>query len=156
MGDTATLTKLHQELKAARICRLGEKALHDVLPLAGSTASVSLMKDILLSGEIDGVEKDMWKSALAFIPNPNKEMIAHVTPLLAIPDRKIYLSTSTMVRNFCVHRADCTNVKEVQDFIKVLEAQIGNAGVTLTGRTTLIKCVKNEKNSMDIKLAALE
>merc|ERR1711915_619491 len=32
----------------------------------------------------------------------------------------------------------------------------GNAGVTLTGRTTLIKCVKNEKNPMDIKLAALE
>jgi len=172
--DAVTLTKIHQEMKAAKTCRLGEKTLHDVLPLAGTTAAVSLMKDILLAGEITGVEKDMWKSALAFIPNPNKEMIAHVTPLLATPDHKIYLSTSTMIRNFCAERTDCDSIKEVQDFIKVLEARIGNdcsgsedevlmslkaignAGVTLTGKTTLIKCIKNEKTSMDLKLASLE
>merc|ERR1712042_210811 len=45
--DATTLTKIHQEMKAAKTCRLGEKTPHDVLPLAGTTAAVSLMKDIL-------------------------------------------------------------------------------------------------------------
>jgi len=172
--DATTLTKVYQELTAAKTCRIGLKTFHDVMPLAGTTAAVSLMKDILLAGHVEGVEKDMWKSALAFIQNPNKEMIAHVTPLLATPDRRIYLSTSTMVHNFCAKRSDCASVKEVQDFIKVLEARIGNdcsgpedevlmslkaignAGVTLTGKTTLIKCINNDKTSMDLKLASLE
>merc|ERR1712042_241883 len=123
---------------------------------------------------IDGVEADMWKSALAFIPNPNEEMIAHVTPLLATPDSKVYLSTSTMVRHFCQKRTDCAAVKEVQDFIKVLEARIGtdcsgnedvvlmslkaigNAGVSMAGRPALIQCIKNEKVGMDLRIAALE
>jgi len=171
--DATTLTKLHQEL-APTICKLGKKTFHDVLPLAGTSAAVSVMKDILLAGEIQGVEADMWKSALAFIPNPNEEMIAHITPLLAKADRKVYLSTSTMVRNFCLNRKDCAAVKEVQDFIKVLEAHIGtdgsgpedvvlmsikalgNAGVALNGKMALIKCIKNEKISMDLRIAALE
>jgi len=171
--DSATLTKLHQELAPAT-CKFGKKTFHDVLPLAGTPAAVSVMKDILLAGAIDGVEADMWKSALAFIPNPNEEIIAHVTPLLAKPDRKVYLSTSTLVRNFCANRKDCEQVKEVQDFIKVLEAHIGtdgsgdedvvlmsikaigNAGVAMTGKMALVKCAKNEKISMDLRIAALE
>jgi hypothetical protein len=171
--DSTTLTKLHQEI-AHQTCTLGKKTFHDVLPLAGTTAAVSVMKDILLAGEIDGVEANMWKSALAFIPNPNAEMIAHVTPLLAKPDHKIYLSTAAMVRNFCAQRKDCAKVKEVQDFINVLEARIGtdcsgkedvvlmslkaigNAGITMTGKTALITCIKNEKISMDLRIASLE
>merc|ERR1712142_236592 len=165
--------KLHQSL-APTACPLGKKTFHDVLPLAGTAAAVSVMKDVLLAKKIDGVEADMWKSALAFIPDPNEEMIAHVTPLLATPDSKVYLSTSTMVHNFCKKRADCATVKEVQDFIKVLEARIGtdcsgiedvvlmslkaigNAGVSMAGRPALIQCIKNEKVGMDLRIAALE
>jgi len=172
--DLTTLTKIHQEIKATKVCKLGVKTFHDVLPLAGTTPAVSVMKDILLAGEITGTEEEMWKTALAFIPNPTEEMIAHVTPLLAKPDRKIYLSLSTMVRNFCLKRADCAAVKEVQDFVKVLESHIGtdctgaedvvlmslkaigNAGVILTGKPALIKCIKNEKISMDLRIASLE
>merc|ERR1712142_1046325 len=165
--------KLHQSL-APTACPLGKKTFHDVLPLAGTAAAVSVMKDVLLAKQIDGVEADMWKSALAFIPNPNEEMIAHFTPLLATPDSKVYLSTSTMVRHFCQKRTDCAAVKEVQDFIKVLEARIGtdcsgnedvvlmslkaigNAGVSMAGRPALIQCIKNEKVGMDLRIAALE
>jgi len=172
--DLTTLTKIHQEVRAAKICKLGVKTFHDVLPLAGTTPAVSVMKDILLAGEIAGTEEEMWKTALAFIPNPTEEMIAHVTPLLAKPDRKVYLSLSTMVRNFCLKREDCAAVKEVQDFIKVLESHIGtdctgaedvvlmslkaigNAGVILTGKPALVKCIKNEKISMDLRIASLE
>jgi hypothetical protein len=171
--DAPTLLKIHQEIRAAKVCRLGEKTFHDVLPLAGTTAAVSLMKDILLSNEISGVEKEMWKSALAFIPHPTKEMIAHVTPLLAIPDRKIYLSTSTLVRNFCANTPDCHTVKEVADFVKVLEAHvgtdcggdtdvvlmslkaIGNVGKMLTV-APLVTCAKNDKIPMDLRIASLE
>merc|ERR1719193_1793080 len=79
-----------------------------------------------------------------------------------------------MVRNFCLKGADCATVKEVQDFVKVLESHIGtdctgaedvvlmslkaigNAGVILTGKPALIKCIKNEKISMDLRIASLE
>jgi len=173
--DKTTLAQIHRAIRATGLCRLAEKTFHDVLPLAGTTPAVSLMKDILLSGEINGIEKDMWKAAIAFIPHPNAKMIAEITPLLAKPDRKIYLSASTLVRNFCTNNKDCGTVKEVQDFVKVLESRIGNncggndvdvvlmslkavgnAGVVLAGRDALIKCAKNDKIPLEIRLAALE
>jgi hypothetical protein len=173
--DAITLSKIRHELRDGNVCQLGRKTFHDVLPLVGTTAAVSVMKDILLAEEIESSEKEMWESAFAFIPHPTAAMIGHITQLLGEPNKKLYLSASSLVRSFCVRNAGCETVREVQDFMEILETNIGkdcallekdvvlmslkaigNAGVMISKPNTLITCVKNEKVSMDLRLASLE
>lgn len=43
--------------------------------MAGSSATVDMMKELLVNGDITGMEADLWIASLAFIPQPTAEMI---------------------------------------------------------------------------------
>ena len=51
----------------------------DALPMAGSSGAVDQMTEMMLAGDVTGMEVDMWLASLAFIPQPTADMIQSVT-----------------------------------------------------------------------------
>lgn len=163
------LNKVHAEIRGK--CQLGKKTFYDALPVAGTPATVALMREILLSGAAPSKEMEMWKSAIAFMANPNAEVIAELTPLLAQPDRQVYLSASSLVHRFCSEKEDCVTIAAVRDFVMALEAKLGetdketitmtlkalgNTRMAVASRNILVQIILNEKIPYENRLAALE
>jgi len=47
----------------------------DALPLIGTTASVSVMRNLIASQQATSKEIDIWLTSLAFIKNPTRDMM---------------------------------------------------------------------------------
>ena len=43
--------------------------------MVGTSASISLIRDLVLSGDVTGMEADQWLTSLAFVAKPNADMI---------------------------------------------------------------------------------
>lgn len=54
----------------------------DAIPMSGTIDSLRLMVQLLTSGQVTGIEADMWMTSLAFIQNPSKEMLAEVKVII--------------------------------------------------------------------------
>lgn len=54
------------------------KFFFDAIPMSGTVDSLRLMVQLLTSGQISGIEADMWMTTLSFIQKPTLEMIAEV------------------------------------------------------------------------------
>lgn len=50
--------------------------------MTGTTESVKYMSQLIVSGEVDGLEADMWLTTLSFIQQPTREMLSEVKVLL--------------------------------------------------------------------------
>ena len=61
------------------VCVCGRKFFMDALPMAGSSGTVDQMMEMMLAGDVTGMEVDMWLASLAFIPEPTADMIQSVT-----------------------------------------------------------------------------
>ena len=51
----------------------------DALPMASSSGAVDQMTEMMLAGDVTGMEVDIWLASLAFIPQPTADMIQSVT-----------------------------------------------------------------------------
>ena len=51
------------------------KFFYDAIPLIGTESSVSLIRDVINSNDVDEATVDMWLTSLAMIPEPNEQMI---------------------------------------------------------------------------------
>lgn len=47
----------------------------DALPSCGTEACVGLMKDLIVSGEMEADEIEAWLWSLAFVPQPTDAMV---------------------------------------------------------------------------------
>ncbi len=52
--------------------------VHDALPTLGTTSAVSVIKNLVLSGEAGETEADIWFTSISFIASPTREMLAEV------------------------------------------------------------------------------
>ena len=52
--------------------------VHDALPTLGTTSAVRVMKNLVLSGEADEMEADIWFTSMSFISDPNREILSEV------------------------------------------------------------------------------
>ena len=52
--------------------------MHDALPTLGTTGAVRVMKNLVLSGETDEMEADIWFTSMSFISDPAREMLSEV------------------------------------------------------------------------------
>lgn len=50
----------------------------DALPMAGTTSSIEVIKNLLITGDVTGMEVDLWLTLLALIPSPSSEMLTIV------------------------------------------------------------------------------
>ncbi len=50
---------------------------HDAIPMVGNSASVGLIKDMVVKGRLSGAEAETWVASLAFVQTPTEDMISH-------------------------------------------------------------------------------
>ncbi|CAH1773813.1 unnamed protein product [Owenia fusiformis] len=160
-------------------CQQARKYFFDALPMAGSSASIKLMKTLLITGEVTGLEADAWLTVMAFVQNPTQEMIDELQDIVSSPktSKKAMLSVSTMIYNFCKNNGNCKSNGAVREVIRVFEENLngdcrfnnaeerekvilslralGNAGQSVNAISLLNRCAMG-RNSMDIRVAAID
>ncbi|XP_075141542.1 uncharacterized protein LOC142217247 [Leptodactylus fuscus] len=109
-------------------CRDNWQPLLDALPSCGTEACVGLMKEILLSKELEDEKMESYLWSLALIPEPTSGMIGSLTPLLQDPGAglSVYLAITSMVHHFCLANKGCHEVLEVQNVMNILLEHLGN------------------------------
>ncbi|KAM4632572.1 uncharacterized protein O3C94_019109 [Discoglossus pictus] len=162
-------------------CRDNWQPLLDALPSCGTEACVGLMKDILISKELDDDKVEVFLGSLAFIPEPTAGMVASLTPLLQEPGASpsAYLAVTALIHHLCLGTRGCHDIPEVQAVMSILEEQlrdncktlepedtykvqlvlraIGNAGLAATSLTqTLASCAFLTSNPDATRVAAVE
>ncbi|XP_068100795.1 uncharacterized protein [Hyperolius riggenbachi] len=167
--------------KSSFKCRDNWQPLLDALPSCGTEACVGLMKDILLSKELEDEKTESFLMSLAFIPEPTPGMISSITPLLQDPgsSQSVYLAITALVHHFCLTTKSCQEVPEVQVVMGMLRAYlgenctvqdpeelqqmlivlkaIGNAGLAAGPLIpTLSSCALLKSNADSIRLAVIE
>ncbi|XP_053550240.1 uncharacterized protein LOC128641740 [Bombina bombina] len=168
-------------LRSSFKCRDNWQPLLDALPSCGTEACVGLMKDILISKELDEDKVDAFLWSLAFIPAPTTGMIASLTTLLQEPtvSQSAYLSTTALIHHFCLGVTNCHEIPEVQAVMRILQEQlgdnctapepedvhkvlillkaIGNAGLAASPLIqTLTSCAFHKSNPAAIRIATVE
>ncbi|NWX25382.1 VIT protein, partial [Notiomystis cincta] len=162
-------------------CRDNWQPLIDALPSCATEACVVLMKDLIISGEVeeDKIEYFFW--SFTFIPNPTSGMIESLAPLLKSPraSQSCFLGVTALVHRFCSAHSSCDGVPAVQSVMRtlgkflggncavqdsehlskmqlVLKA-IGNAGLAAASLTpALSSCASLKSHPLEIRLAAVQ
>ncbi|XP_041357844.1 uncharacterized protein LOC121374798 [Gigantopelta aegis] len=180
--DSTVIRQTLMRVKKEQVCRgnivRGRKFLLDAIPMAGTSSSVQVLKELLLSKDVTGVEADMWLTSLAFIQNPTRAMLEEVKPLVESPELKLkaMLPVSTLVNNYC-ERNHCGEEYAVDNIISSLERNIGyrcmvrdanlevvlmtlraigNAGHLRRISSILSNCITESTNPMEVRIAAVE
>ncbi|XP_068239150.1 uncharacterized protein [Palaemon carinicauda] len=157
---------------------LTHKFMLDALPLVGTAPSMAVVRDLILKGELNEIEKDIWFTSLAFNKHPTTEMLNAIAPLLETqPSQKALLGTSALINNFCKLHKTCEAEPRVQHIVQLIEKQLGagcrftneeekenilvalkalgNAGHWVNAKSILDTCYL-EENDMEIRIAALD
>uniref|UniRef100_A0A182J4N7 Vitellogenin domain-containing protein n=1 Tax=Anopheles atroparvus TaxID=41427 RepID=A0A182J4N7_ANOAO len=111
------------------ICENGRNHILESLPYIGSPASVSLMKDHIVSGKVSPALAKEWMRSFAFLTRPNEEVLEAMMELIehasTIGDQLYFLPATTVVHTFCnVHPEDCAEVESVQQIVHFLESKL--------------------------------
>eukprot|EP00916_Digyalum_oweni_P025904 GHVL01042641.1.p1 GENE.GHVL01042641.1~~GHVL01042641.1.p1 ORF type:complete len:511 (+),score=24.16 GHVL01042641.1:148-1680(+) len=129
--DYSDLQNIDRQLQKNRICTDGKKTrkfFQDALPMAATGASLRMMNDLLTTGEVKDAQATFWLTSLAFLPNPTKEMVSAVHPLLtsAKTQQDAMLAVSSLVNNYCQTSPACGDDQEVQNVMDALTGILGD------------------------------
>ncbi|GFR65207.1 apolipophorin [Elysia marginata] len=154
-----------------------KKFFYDALPMVGTSASVQVMVELLLSKEVQGMQAQLWLKSLHFLPEPTEEMVVHAKRLVLSDDHRMtsLLPVTTLVSHYCKSDPDCSsndNVKLVteairdvlanecqsddQDLVLLALRSVGNLGFADNIVRSLEKCAKNDKLPMHLRVSALQ
>ena len=132
------------------------------------------MRQLIQSGDVDGVEAEFWLTSLAFFPHPTIDMLREAYAMLNLNDdtlaRKAYLGCSSMVNNYCALYDDCREEQIVQDIVKTFEdnlnyncmspnhdviirslKSLANTGVADRAIDTIKRCITNNDKGLPIE-----
>ncbi|XP_070194611.1 uncharacterized protein [Littorina saxatilis] len=144
--DRSNIRDIYQQLQGSQICSMNNKRTKkfflDALPMAGSSATVDMMKELLVNGDITGMEADLWIASLAFIPQPTAEMIESAQELLKSDSLKLraMLAVSSMVHNRC-QKTECSSLA-VDNIVQSLKDTIGRCYVTDGNIKTILTALR--------------
>lgn len=95
----------------------------DALPFLGSSASIALMKDIILRRAVPETTANEWMLAIALTPIPDASMLEAAYELLrARKDASTVFSASSLAYTYCKQNEDCRWVDaSVDGIIQLLE-----------------------------------
>ncbi|XP_042827131.1 uncharacterized protein LOC102965660 [Panthera tigris] len=163
-------------------CRDNWQPLVDALPSCGTEPCVGLMKDLIMSGEVEVDEIEAWLWSLAFIPQPTDAMVHTLLPLLQTPGASpsAFLGISALAHNLCASLdgpcgrlpgvgslvrilgealdANCT-LKEPSDAdqLQLVLKAIGNAGLAAAALTpALSTCASERSCPPEVRLGAIQ
>ncbi|GAB5583070.1 apolipoprotein B-100 [Prionailurus iriomotensis] len=163
-------------------CRDNWQPLVDALPSCGTEPCVGLMKDLIVSGEVEVDEIEAWLWSLAFIPQPTDAMVHTLLPLLQTPGASpsAFLGISALVHNLCASLDEpCGRLPGVGSLVRILgEAldanctlqepsdadqlqlvlkAIGNAGLAAAALTpALSTCASERSCPPEVRLGAIQ
>ncbi|XP_070317228.1 uncharacterized protein [Odocoileus virginianus] len=109
-------------------CRDNWQPLVDALPSCGTEACVSLMAELIVSGEVEADETEAWLWSLAFVPEPTDAMVLALLPLLQAPgaSASAFLGISALVHNLCVSLdGPCEQLPGVGSLVRILGDAVG-------------------------------
>ncbi|XP_049495320.1 uncharacterized protein LOC125928630 [Panthera uncia] len=163
-------------------CRDNWQPLVDALPSCGTEPCVGLMKDLIMSGEVEVDEIEEWLWSLAFIPQPTDAMVHTLLPLLQTPGASpiAFLGISALAHNLCASLdGPCGRLPGVGSLVRILgEAldanctlqepsdadqlqlvlkAIGNAGLAAAALTpALSTCASERSCPPEVRLGAIQ
>ncbi|XP_008592015.1 PREDICTED: uncharacterized protein LOC103609474 [Galeopterus variegatus] len=135
-------------------CRDNWQPLVDALPSCGTEPCVGLKTELIVSGELEADEAEVWFWSLAFIPKPTDAMVhallmrnlrppksgrlaqndaaalpfLDLRPLLQTPraSPSAFLGTSALVHNLCASLdGSCDQLPGVSSFVRILGEALG-------------------------------
>ncbi|GFO03307.1 apolipophorin [Plakobranchus ocellatus] len=154
-----------------------KKFFYDALPMVGTSASVQVMVELLLSGDVSGMEAQFWLKSLHFLSEPTDDMILHAKRLLQSENLRMtsLLPVTTLVSHFCKTNPDCSTNESVrritgaiqnilsgdcqsseQELVLMALRAVGNLGFADQLVRDLEKCAKNERLPINIRVTALQ
>jgi hypothetical protein len=177
----ATLVKQMRTLDAANlrqlttsaVCSKAESFVRDALPLLGTTASVSMIRELVTRGRLQGAQAEILLTSIAFIKNPTKDMMKELQGLLSDDIMRSALPVSSVVNTYCkLNKADSP---EVSAIIKTFEDELkyncrgegdssrmllalralGNAGNAERVAPTLSRCALNADAPVLVRVTAI-
>lgn len=170
---TADLESLFR--RAESMSPKAKKFFSDALPAAGSPAAIRMMTKAMISGQVAGVDADVWLTSLAFVSKPTSEMIEHALPLLKTERSQAYLGVSTMAYTYCRNHAHCGSERPIKELVRALYLTLGENCYARDDRTTLMvlkalgnlgqsegaeeilySCFQNPQLDVEIRLAAVQ
>ncbi|XP_077762768.1 uncharacterized protein LOC144318994 [Canis aureus] len=163
-------------------CRDNWQPLVDALPSCGTEPCVGLMKDLIVSGEVEVDQTEAWLWSLSFIPQPTDAMVHMLLPLLHTSGASptAFLGISALVHNLCASLdgpcgqlpgvgslvrtlgqalgANCTFQEPSDaDQLRLVLKAIGNAGLAATALSpTLSTCASQRGCPPEVRLGAIQ
>uniref|UniRef100_A0A8C7BRA5 Vitellogenin domain-containing protein n=1 Tax=Neovison vison TaxID=452646 RepID=A0A8C7BRA5_NEOVI len=163
-------------------CRDNWQPLVDALPSCGSEPCVGLMKDLIVSGEVEADEMEAWLWSLAFVPQPTDAMVHTLLPLLQTSGTSpsAFLGVSALTHNLCASLdGPCGRLPGVSSLVRMLgEAlganctfrepsdpeqlqlvlkAIGNAGLAATALTPTLSTYTSQRDCPpEVRLGAIQ
>lgn len=131
-----SLAGLRQLLgRAVGIChnnKNGRKHVLESLPYIESSASIELMKSLLMDRsskyEITKEIKDSWMLSMFYLPRPDQKVIESMFSLIQFYEKEqnpmYVLIPSSVVHTYCRNGADCKHDYVVQNIVRYLEENI--------------------------------
>lgn len=121
----------------------------NALPFIGSNAALNVMRDLMIKRYVDQTTIDNWIIAFAFIPQPDRNTINILSPLLELrqlSETQFILSYSATIYAFCSNQGvqRCVNVEQVTRFLSHLEQKIEKGCAPRTHSFSAIKEVRFE------------
>ena len=155
------------------------KFFQDALPLLKTDAGVTLMRDIINSGQIDSAIIDSWFSSLAFYKNPTRGMLIVLSTLVNENSRSsALLGISGLAGTFCSNNKNCFEIAEMKQILTNFEKLLGNScessspeqelqivlvlkslrniGHLQNSKNVLTKCATTKTNSLLIRVSVME
>lgn len=152
-----------------------KKFFMDALPSVATAASVRMMTESMVNGEVTGLDADAWLTSLAFVSQPTLEMVKEALPLIKLDRSQAYLGVSTLAHSYCRANPDCNSAHPIKELARslyltlgencyardarttlmVLKA-LGNLGESEGSEETLNRCFQNPQLDIEIRLAAVE
>ncbi|XP_037526583.1 uncharacterized protein LOC119404030 [Rhipicephalus sanguineus] len=171
--STADLEALFR--RAESMSPKAKKFFADSLPSAGSPAAIRMMTNAMISGQVAGIDADVWLTSLAFVSKPTSEMIEHALPLLKMERSQAYLGVSTMAYTYCRNNANCGSDRSIKELVRALYLTLGencyarddhttlmvlkalgNLGQSEGAEEILYRCFQNPQLDIEIRLAAVQ
>ncbi|XP_044289621.1 uncharacterized protein LOC123025172 [Varanus komodoensis] len=146
---------------ASSACRGGWKPLTDALPSCATEACVVVMKEVIVSEEVEEDKVESFLRSLAFLPKPTTGMIEALATLLKLPGERqsAFLGISALVNHFCSMRNDCVQEPAVRGIMKILEGRLGRKCTLhdsrgIGQRAALLHLYQNYNENVEIRIAS--
>ena len=92
----------------------------DAVSKLGTSASVTLIRNLISANEATEWEAEIWLTTLSFISHPDEAILAEAASLLPIGGqigKKAHLAVSSLVHNYCMDKENCADDRTVQTII---------------------------------------